>query len=259
MKRKSNEKTTEMKALPVFVKEINGRTVTGYASVFGVLDSYDDIVHPGAFAKTIQEQAGRVKHLWQHDTWSPPIAVIKELREAGRDELPAEVLEKYPESTGGLLVVREYLNTERANEVFEGIKSGAITEMSFMYNTIRSDYEEREINGQNTYVRNLLELRLWETSDVNWGANEATVASKDGPLGARIGHLIQEAEGLKNLINKKSRGLDAARLKDAIEMLKTALDTEPDGQEPNHSDDVQTRKQAAELRFRHLNLQNRSK
>jgi len=39
----------------------------GYAAVFGNRDSWDDIIEPGAFAKTIKERASKIRVLWQHD------------------------------------------------------------------------------------------------------------------------------------------------------------------------------------------------
>jgi len=59
--------------------------VTGYASIFNNLDSDNEIVMPGAFAKTLVEcgpgsAKPRIKHLWQHDSWQP-IAIPKELKE----------------------------------------------------------------------------------------------------------------------------------------------------------------------------------
>jgi HK97 family phage prohead protease len=253
-------KTTEMKCLPVFIKEISGRLVTGFASIFGVLDSYDDIVQPGAFAKTLVEQDGRVKHFWQHQYWMPPTAAIRELREVGRDELPEAVLAKYPESTGGLLVKREYLDTPRGNEILSGIESGAINEMSFMFNVINAQFVEKTIVERGKVsIRYLLELRLWETSDVTWGANAATVASKSdhGPMGVRVGYLTQEVEYHLSLMKKKSsRDPYAARLSTALEALKDALSAMPDSNDEHHVDTLRLKMQAAALRSRALELQN---
>jgi HK97 family phage prohead protease len=155
----------EIKVTPTYTKGIDGRTVTGFASIFGNVDSYGDIVDKGAFRKTIKENGRRVKHLWMHDQWEPPTAAIKEMRETGRDELPDVVQDNYPEATGGLLVTREYLDTPRGNEILEGIKAGAISEMSFGFDTVKQKVEKLEVGDD-------------DTSDVNFGANSATVAMK---------------------------------------------------------------------------------
>lgn len=161
------------------IKDVDGRDVIGIASVFGNIDSYNDIVHPRSFRKTIKENGHRVKHLWQHDFWAPPVANITKLAEVKRDALPEKIQEEFPEAKGGLEVHRSYLNTDRGDEILEGITSGAITEMSFGFDPVKFDFNEVELDEDRTImVRHIRELRLWDTSDVNWGANPATSASK---------------------------------------------------------------------------------
>ena len=169
----------ELKSIPSEIKNIDGSTVTGICSVMGNLDEYSDRLHPGAFMKTIQERGDRIFHLWQHDFSSPAIAIVKSIRELSRAELPPKVLQRAPDATGGVEVVREYLNTPRAQEVLEGLRAGAPYEMSFAYDAVKYDYEEKpDAKYEWDRIRNLREIRLYETSDVLWGANEATVASK---------------------------------------------------------------------------------
>lgn len=226
----------EFKAAVTEIKLIDDRTVAGFASVFGNVDSYYDIVHKGAFKKTIKERSNRVRHLWMHEAYSPPTATIKELKEVDADELPDQVRDQHPETTGGLLVVREYLRTTRGDEILEGIKSGAINEMSFGYDAVKYDFEE--IKGPDEehgmMVRNLREVRLWDTSDVNWGANSATVAAKVAPLleaykdRVNPAHYqllsqlvsITESATQPELLLKAGRVLSARNL----ERLKSALD-----------------------------------
>jgi HK97 family phage prohead protease len=170
----------EYKSLPQFIKQIDGRTVTGIFAVHGNVDSGLDRSHPGSFAKTFAEQRSRAKFLWNHDFFAPPIATIKALREVGREELPAEVLALAPEATGGAEVTREYLDTPRGNEVLEGIKSGAITEMSYGYDPVKMDFTVEGEGEQQLRIRELREQRLYDVSDVLWGMNPATVGSKAG-------------------------------------------------------------------------------
>jgi hypothetical protein len=85
------------------------------------------------------------------------------------------------------LVKRRYLETERGNEILAGLKADppAITEMSFGYDAVKYDFEEIKPGEEDSYpvmIRNLREVRLWDTSDVNWGMNEATVASMKSAL-----------------------------------------------------------------------------
>ena len=51
--------------------------ISGYASVFNIVDSQNDIVQKGAFKDT---KAENIKLLWQHDTLKP-IGIIKSLYE----------------------------------------------------------------------------------------------------------------------------------------------------------------------------------
>ena len=186
---RSHASRHERKAGLLMPSSINDRTVTGIFSVFGNMDSYADIIHNGAFSKTLSERAGRVLHLWQHDMDAPPIALIDSIREVPRQALPAEVLMRAPTATGGAEVTRTYLDTPRANEVLTAIRSGAPLEMSFAFDAVRFDFEE---NGDSPLgvVRNLRELKLYETSDVNWGANSATVAAKARTSTMPIGTLL---------------------------------------------------------------------
>lgn len=164
----------EYKTLPQYIKTIEDRTVSGVFAVHGNVDGGGDRSHPGSFAKTISEGMGRIKFLWMHNPMDPPTAVIKALREIGRDDLPPAVLAAAPEATGGAEVVREYLPTPRGEEILVGIKSGAITEMSYGYDPLKWDIATEGSQR----VRNLRELRLWDISDVTWGMNPATAGSK---------------------------------------------------------------------------------
>lgn len=159
-------------------KEIADRVVTGFSSILGNVDDGGDVIEPGAYRKTLAERGGRLRWLWQHDAGLPPIAKIVEIREAERDELPAEVLAQFPEASGGLLVKREYLDTPRGNEVLAGLRAGAIGEMSIGYDAIQAEYPQGLAVAGRPVRRRLKEIRLWECSDVLWGMNAATANLK---------------------------------------------------------------------------------
>jgi HK97 family phage prohead protease len=127
--------------------------VEGYGSVFNNVDSYDDVVAPGAFARTLgvaTEQRRLPAMLWQHDP-EEPIGVWTEMREDAR----------------GLFVRGRLANTQRGREALELIKMGALTGLSIGYNTVRS--EINELSG----IRTLLDVDLWEVSPVTFPANSA--------------------------------------------------------------------------------------
>jgi HK97 family phage prohead protease len=165
----------EFKSMPAHFKAVQDRTATGLFSIFGNEDSTGDVVWPGAFAKTIQERSAKTLFLWQHSFDAPPIATIGAIREIGRDALPADILAEHPEAQGGVEVTRTYLDTPRGNEVLTAIKAGSPLQQSFGFDAVKFDFTEPEPGHT---VRNLREVRLWEVSDVLWGANDQTRAQK---------------------------------------------------------------------------------
>ena len=162
--------------------------IEAIVSVFGIVDDGDDIIHPGAFAKTLAERAGRVKVLNSHNNWDLMAVIGKpiEMREVGRDELPAHILAEYPDATGGLWTKTQYLlDTQAGAEVFKRIASGAVSEYSIGFDIVgKADYSKVEVDGTPRTVRNIREIRLWEYSPVVWGMNPATstvaVKAEDG-------------------------------------------------------------------------------
>jgi len=216
----------EYKALPILTKEIGeDRTVRQLFSIMGNIDDGGDRIWPGAFAKTIKERSQRVKVLWQHDSYMPPVGVPVSLEEIGRSDLPDAVKEQFPDATGALLGVVKYLQTPRGDEILEGIRDGAITENSIGYDAIKFDFEEAP-EGVQTWdgtIRNIREVRLWDISPVNWGMNAATTNVKDRRLTALYEqvHLLLSAEDVKAGRVLSARNL--AKLQDALAMLQEVL------------------------------------
>ncbi len=124
--------------------------IEGYGSVFGNTDSYGDIVVAGAFAETLKADRAPAM-LWQHNP-DEPIGVWTEIREDKR----------------GLIVKGQLaLGTQRGREALELIRMGALSGLSIGYATVRSSYDEQ------SGIRSLLELDLWEVSPVTFPANDA--------------------------------------------------------------------------------------
>ena len=178
---------SEYKTIPAFVKVIEAEgegIVEHLISVFGVLDLGKDITHPGSFKKTIAEREGSIRVLDSHHRSSALDAIGLPLKiwEAPRDELPKEVLEKYPEATGGVMAKTQFLmNTPEGKGIFARIKAGALDEFSFAYDVLDEDLSEVKIGGEDVTVRNLRTIRLWEYSPVVFGMNPAaTVVSAKG-------------------------------------------------------------------------------
>jgi len=146
-------------------------------AVMGNIDLGQDVIHPGAFRKTIDERGLKVKVLDQHDTRSVEAVIGKplELREMGRNELPPALVQQYPDATGALMAKTQFLlDTNRGREAFARIKAGAVDEYSIGYDPIVTDFGSIETPEGKQTVRNLRELRLWEYSPVIFGMNPAT-------------------------------------------------------------------------------------
>lgn len=126
--------------------------ITGYFSIFGNKDSDGDIVMPGAFKKTIQENGpegkNRIKHLLQHDTWKP---------------LSTPMILK--EDNKGLYFESKISLTSYGKDALILYQDGVYTEHSIGYNVVKREVDE------STDTQKLIELRLWEGSTVTWGAN----------------------------------------------------------------------------------------
>jgi HK97 family phage prohead protease len=129
-------------------------TFEGYGSVFGVKDSYDEIVAQGAFAETLanrKAQGTMPALLWQHRS-GEPIGVYTDMSE---DSIGLKVSGKLA------------LKTARGAEAYELLKMGAISGLSIGFQT-REDAFDR-ITG----IRTLKKVDLWEVSLVTFPANDA--------------------------------------------------------------------------------------
>jgi len=121
--------------------------VKGYGSYFGNKDSDGDVIAKGAYQKTIQENALRVRYLWQHKM-DKPIGKIKELYEDDK----------------GLMFVAEIPKTTLGNDALELMKAGIVTENSVgilpIQKQMKDDYRE------------ITEVKLYEISAVTLAAND---------------------------------------------------------------------------------------
>lgn len=144
----------ERKIVKFELKEIDEEegTFTGYAATFSKNpDSYGDIIDQGAFKKTLKEQKGRIKVLWNHYPMEP----------IGK---PIELAE---DDKGLFFKNKLTLGVQRAKETLALMKDGVITEMSIGYNTMKETWTEG--------IRHLQEVRLWDISPVTFAANPEAV------------------------------------------------------------------------------------
>ena len=172
----------EYKTFDFTVKDFDfeGRTVEGYAAAFGNVDLGQDLIHEGAFAKTLLERGNKVKFLWQHDQHEP----------LGR---PIEM----HEDSAGLFVKAIISDTARGRDALALLRDEAISGLSIGYDAIPggTDYSKSD-DGET--VRNLRELRLWEFSLVSMPMNEAATVTalktEEGP--PEVDELKERKQGL---------------------------------------------------------------
>ncbi len=136
----------------------------GYASVFGVVDGFDDVVARGAFAASLaRRQGGKgVRLLWQHDA-REPIGAWDEIVEDDR----------------GLFVRgRLLLDVRRGAEAYALLKAGAMDGLSIGYTPVEAARDPE------SGLRTLTEVDLWEISLVTFQAcpGAAVSAVKGGPV-----------------------------------------------------------------------------
>lgn len=185
---------TEYKTMPFLCLKTDADQgiVEHLITVFGIVDLGGDMSHPGSFSKTLAERAGQIRVLDCHQRRSilNVLGVPLKLKEIGRSELPQEVLEKYPEATGALWAKTQFLmDTPEGKGAFIRIKSGAVSEFSYAYDTLDHDFTKIEDGAD---VRNLRTLRLWEYGPVLFGMNQATTVI--GAKGTDDAPVIMEGE-----------------------------------------------------------------
>jgi len=130
-------------------------------SVFDNIDTYGDVVRPGAFTNTLREWATKgdpIPVLWSHD-WQDPfshIGIVVEAKETER----------------GLWVKGQLdLDNPKANQVHKLLKGGRVKQFSFAYDILDGTYAKDEA-GNNIYELN--ELRLHEVGPCLVGVNQDT-------------------------------------------------------------------------------------
>jgi HK97 family phage prohead protease len=157
---------------------------SGYASIFGVVDSQNDRMEQGAFSETLKDKNTHIKLLWQH-CFDEPIGVFTTLREDAR----------------GLYVEGKLLlDVQRGREAHTLLKAGAICGLSIGYVPVKYRIDPH------TGVRVLQEVALYEVSVVTFPANAAAmvqaVKQDDAPMLAerRSGQIIRFADEVERAI-----------------------------------------------------------
>jgi len=147
---------TSTKDAVINVDEAAG-IIEGYFSVFGNTDSDGDIILPGAYTKTLQENYTRIKHLWQHDSWRPLSGTKNSNLVLTQDSYGLRYKSTISKTSYGRDAIRLHLD-------------GVVDENSVGFQTLQSK-DVFDTAGNRTH-REIIEVKLWEGSSVTWGANE---------------------------------------------------------------------------------------
>lgn len=134
----------------------------GYASVFNGVDSYGDMIMPGAYAQTIKNRARPVSMFFNHI--------------ARRQDMPSKigVWDSFEEDSKGLLVSgRLTKGHPTADAVLASMKSGAISGLSIGYRVAPGGSEK---DGK---IRKLSRIDLVEVSIVDDPADAAALIDRN--------------------------------------------------------------------------------
>lgn len=143
----------ETKDFKLEIKELTEEgEFEGYAAIFDIMDSYNDVIEKGAFKKSLEEKP-KIKILWQHSTLEP-IGIA----EGKEDDKGLKIK--------GQLV----LESSKAREIYYLMKKGIVDGLSIGYKAVKEIFEGS--------IRRLKEIKLMEVSLVMFPANEyATVTN----------------------------------------------------------------------------------
>lgn len=173
--------------IPFKIKAVNEDGLfSGYGSVFGVVDSYQEVVAAGAFKESLDSRMPSL--LWQHRS-GEPIGVYTTVKE---DNIGLHVEGKLA------------LKTTRGAEAYELLKMGAISGLSIGFVTREDSYDR--VTG----VRTLKKVDLWEVSLVTFPANDAS----------RVAN-VKSIESIKSLADAEAYLREAGGLgkREAVAML----------------------------------------
>ena len=156
--------------------------VSGYASVFDVIDNHNDIIVKGSFSTTIQNNRKNIKFLWQHDP-KFPIGKITKIFE--------DIYGLYIEAciTSG---------TEKGREAIDLLSKNIINGLSVGFKSINS-YTNAE--GR----RVITELDLWEISMVTFPSNQQSEIHNKHIEKSLLISALEEAKFQISLINQRSK------------------------------------------------------
>lgn len=131
--------------------------IKAYALAFGNVDSWGDIIMPGACDEFLAgPNADRMALCWQHDR----ATVIGKITDKGTDDY-------------GLWIEADILPTTTGNDAAILLKNGAVKEFSIGYRAAKYHWEHKE--GYEYDIRILEAIEIVEVSPVTTAANPAAI------------------------------------------------------------------------------------
>lgn len=209
---KHNLKFKNFKVDSFKTDENNQLIISGWAAVFGNVDSYGDVIQFGAFAKTLQDRKDRIAFCYQHEIDEPIGKIL--------------LLEERP---FGLWV--EVAISASESDIQTKIKEGILKEMSIGYRTINCT--ESIVNEQTIY--NLTEIKLYEISLVTIAANP--LATVEGMKSEERKNYFNDAfDRLISTERGERKKFELMKLKSQIEAL---IEKEPDTRTTEHTPQIE--------------------
>lgn len=212
------------------VKDIDSKEgiVVGYFSKFGNVDSDNDIMQRGCYAKSISEKGPnsarpRIAHLWSHDTREP----IGKLLKLEEDSYGLRFESKMSRSTKGRDVLTMY-------------EEGIINEHSVGFRGIKWEDKVEDENKPWDRIRTYKECELWEGSSVVFGANPDTPTTGVKEASPEsVAKAVERLERLQKLLRTGKNLSDEAFIQMEIECAQIVKDLSSLATEepPRHSEE----------------------
>jgi HK97 family phage prohead protease len=196
------------------LSESGGLAFSGYASKFGLVDSYGDTIQKGAYLKTLEKRERPIRLKWNHygDVIGKWLKIVEDEK--------------------GLYVEGELTpGHSKAQDVYALLKHGAIDGLSIGYRV--KSYEQ--INEER---RLLKEIDLVEIS----------VVEEPADLGATIGQVksaIEDCESLKDCENVlRDAGLSRAEAVALVSRIKSIGLSDSDHKQESDKSDIKALEEA---------------
>lgn len=189
---------------------------TGYASIFNNIDSYGDMVRPGAFTdslKSFGEGGAGIPCYWGHQM-DDPMKCIGWTTAAEEDERGLKV------------TVQLDISNPNGAQAYHLIKKGLVNQMSFAYEVEEGAWVEAKDTSAGGYCE-LRKLKIFEVSLVQVGANQET-------------QLLDVKAHLSKLkAGRKISASNQEKLTQALKLISSVLGDEDDFQDEGSSEELE--------------------